>query len=130
MVLTTLNNRYFGLLSHTPPVINLSVRIHRKHPFSPFHTSRPHHNRLTNPFSNLHSTPLHADPLTTEMAAISNTLAVRDAHIYKRNWAKQEAGVIVVFCIVFIVAVGLIGLYTSRWLSRRKAAREARADKS
>ncbi|RDL37646.1 Uncharacterized protein BP5553_05079 [Venustampulla echinocandica] len=59
------------------------------------------------------------------MAAIS-TLQARDAMhqlVKRKNWAAQEAGVVLVFCIVFIVAVGLIGLFVSRWFSRRKAAR-------
>ncbi|TVY17469.1 hypothetical protein LARI1_G004341 [Lachnellula arida] len=29
----------------------------------------------------------------------------------RKNWAAREAGVIVVFCIVFLVATGLIGLF-------------------
>ena len=62
-----------------------------------------------------------------EMAAISTlqTLQLRDtAHqLAKRNWAGQEAGVIVVFCIVFVVAVGLLYLCVSKYLSGRKAAR-------
>jgi hypothetical protein len=61
------------------------------------------------------------------MAAISTlqTLQVRDAvnQLAKRNWAGQEAGVIVVFCIVFVVAVGLSFLCVSKYLARRKAAR-------
>jgi hypothetical protein len=63
------------------------------------------------------------------MAAISDlqTLQMRDAvhQLSKRNWAGQEAGVIVVFCIVFVVGVGLLGLCISRYLARRKAARPA-----
>ena len=62
------------------------------------------------------------------MAAIS-TLQVREAanQLTKRdNWAHQEAGVVVVFCIVFVVAVGLIGLWISRALARRRIARETR----
>jgi hypothetical protein len=39
------------------------------------------------------------------MAAI-NALAVRDASLHmlakRKNWAAREAGVVVVFCIVFI----------------------------
>jgi hypothetical protein len=62
-----------------------------------------------------------------EMAAISTlqTLQLRDAahQLAKRNWAGQEAGVIVVFCIVFVVAIGLLYLCVSRYLARRKAAR-------
>jgi hypothetical protein len=64
-----------------------------------------------------------------EMAAISTlqTLQLRDAahQLAKRNWAGQEAGVIVVFCIVFVVAAGLLFLCVSRYLARRKAARPA-----
>ncbi|GKT50922.1 uncharacterized protein ColSpa_11103 [Colletotrichum spaethianum] len=59
-----------------------------------------------------------------------NAIVARDAvhQLAKRqNWASQEAGVIVVFCIVFIVAVGVIGLCVSRALSRRKANRQASA---
>ncbi|KAH8685693.1 hypothetical protein BGZ60DRAFT_522977 [Tricladium varicosporioides] len=62
-----------------------------------------------------------------KMAAIS-TLTVRDtvSHLAKRgNWASHEAGVIVVFCIVFIVAAGLIALFLTRLISRKRAAREA-----
>jgi hypothetical protein len=62
-----------------------------------------------------------------KMAAISTlqTLQLRDAarQLSKRNWAGQEAGVIVVFCIVFVVGVGLLYLCISRMLARRKAAR-------
>jgi hypothetical protein len=61
------------------------------------------------------------------MPAISDlqTLQLRDAahQLTKRNWAGQEAGVIVVFCIVFVVGVGLLGLCISKYLTRRKAAR-------
>ncbi|KAH6674420.1 hypothetical protein B0J14DRAFT_653716 [Halenospora varia] len=62
-----------------------------------------------------------------KMAAIS-TLAIRDtvSHLAKRgNWASHEAGVIVVFCIVFVVAAGLIGLFLTRLIKRKAAAREA-----
>jgi len=60
------------------------------------------------------------------MAAI-NTLVARDAVvgqlIKRQNWAQQEPGVIVVFCIVFIVAVGLIALWAYKFLQKRKAAK-------
>ncbi|KAF6819523.1 hypothetical protein CSOJ01_01266 [Colletotrichum sojae] len=59
-----------------------------------------------------------------------NSIVARDAvhQLAKRqNWAAQEAGVVVVFCIVFLVAVGLIGLWVSRCLSRRKAKKAAAA---
>ncbi|CCF32202.1 hypothetical protein CH063_04627 [Colletotrichum higginsianum] len=59
-----------------------------------------------------------------------NSIVARDAvhQLAKRqNWAAQEAGVVVVFCIVFLVAVGVTGLLVSRCLSRRKAKRQAAA---
>ncbi|OHW89890.1 hypothetical protein CSPAE12_11533 [Colletotrichum incanum] len=62
-----------------------------------------------------------------------NSIVARDAvhQLAKRqNWASQEAGVIVVFCIVFVVAVGVIGLLVSRCLSRRKAKRQAAASQA
>jgi spore maturation protein SpmA len=66
------------------------------------------------------------------MAAINrNSLVARDpatalGRIAKRsNWAAQEAGVVVVFSIVFVVAVGLAGLWISRCLQRRKERKQA-----
>jgi hypothetical protein len=59
------------------------------------------------------------------MAAI-NALVARDVAgqlIKRKNWAAREPGVIVVFCIVFIVAVGLIILWIFKILQRRKAAK-------
>lgn len=63
-----------------------------------------------------------------------NTRAVvlNDAisHIAKRsNWAGREAGVIVVFCIVFIVAVGLIGLLISKKMKARSERNAAKANR-
>jgi hypothetical protein len=63
---------------------------------------------------------------TLEMAVI-NSVVARNAvsSIVKRdNWAHQEAGVVVVFAIVFIVAVGLIALFITKKLAARKKARE------
>ncbi|EFX03979.1 hypothetical protein CMQ_907 [Grosmannia clavigera kw1407] len=60
------------------------------------------------------------------MAAINTALLARSefAQLAKRtNWAGHEAGVIVVFCIVFVVAVGLIGLFIHKKLAARKAAK-------
>jgi len=60
------------------------------------------------------------------MPAINSAIVARDtiSQITKRsNWAGREAGVIVVFCIVFVVAVGLSGLFISKKLAARKAAR-------
>ncbi|OHE95265.1 hypothetical protein CORC01_09410 [Colletotrichum orchidophilum] len=58
-----------------------------------------------------------------------NTIVARDAvhQLAKRkNWAQKEAGVVVVFCIVFIVALGISGLLISKCLARRKAERQAK----
>lgn len=60
------------------------------------------------------------------MPAINTAVVARDAfsHIAKReNWAQQEAGVVVVLCIVFVVACGLLALFISRKLAARKAAK-------
>lgn len=62
------------------------------------------------------------------MPAINNAIVARDtfSHIAKReNWAQQEAGVVVVFAIVFVVAVGLIGLFISRKISAARARKQA-----
>lgn len=61
------------------------------------------------------------------MPAISLPVVARDmAHIAKRsNWAGQNAGVMVVFCIVFVVAVGLIALFISKKVQARKEKRAA-----
>jgi hypothetical protein len=63
------------------------------------------------------------------MAPIDALQAQSAAHqIAKRsNWASRESGVIVVFCIVFIVAVGLIGLYVTRAIQRRRNERASRS---
>ncbi|KAH6612488.1 hypothetical protein C7974DRAFT_418434 [Boeremia exigua] len=60
------------------------------------------------------------------MAAISHLIAARSefamAQLAKReNWAQREPGVIVVLCIVFLVAILLIGV----WISKRKQANRA-----
>lgn len=60
------------------------------------------------------------------MSAITKYEAAEAAsHLIKRekNWAAREPGVILVFCIVFVVGSGLLGLCISRAISRRRAAR-------
>lgn len=61
------------------------------------------------------------------MAAISLPIVARDAisQIAKRgsNWPAENAGVMVVFCITFIVAVGLIGLLIYKKMLARKEKR-------
>ncbi len=64
------------------------------------------------------------------MAALTK-IEARDA-VYgllvkrRKNWAAREAGVVVVFCIVFVVAAFLLWLCISRALARRRAARPQR----
>lgn len=62
------------------------------------------------------------------MPAINTSAIVaRDTlvHLAKRsNWAAQEPGVIVVFCIVFIVLVALVALFISKKLKARRERRQ------
>ncbi|KAK3900743.1 hypothetical protein C8A05DRAFT_35616 [Staphylotrichum tortipilum] len=61
------------------------------------------------------------------MPAISLPVVARDfAHIAKRsNWAGENAGVMVVFSIVFVVFVGLVALFISKKVQARKEKRAA-----
>ncbi|KAJ4316323.1 hypothetical protein N0V84_007902 [Fusarium piperis] len=59
------------------------------------------------------------------MAAIKS-LITRDEVVNQlvkreKNWAAREPGVMVVFCIVGVVAIGLIGLFVHKKLAARKA---------
>jgi hypothetical protein len=58
------------------------------------------------------------------MAAIKS-LMTRDSVAHqlakRQNWAAQEPGVIVVFCIVGVVAIGLLGLFLYKKAITRKA---------
>ncbi|KAK2593700.1 hypothetical protein QQS21_008608 [Conoideocrella luteorostrata] len=58
------------------------------------------------------------------MAAIDTALVARELFAREKSWPAENSGVMVVFCIVFVVAVGLIGLYVSKCLARRKEAKE------
>jgi len=66
------------------------------------------------------------------MASISTLQLRSEMHMLakRRNWASHEAGVILVFCIVFIIAVGLLGLCISRALTRRRERKEIEARKT
>ncbi|PON26089.1 hypothetical protein TGAM01_v205033 [Trichoderma gamsii] len=79
--------------------------------------------------------PLHVSRLTqqTKQALPSDTMAAIDKQLIaardvasqlmkRKNFAAREPGVIVVFCIVFIVSVGVLGLLIHKWIQRRKAA--------
>lgn len=64
------------------------------------------------------------------MPAVNTALVAREtiSTIAKRqNWAQKEAGVVVVFAIVFVVAVGLIGLFVGRKISAARARRAGTA---
>lgn len=64
------------------------------------------------------------------MPAINTALVARETFstIAKRqNWAQKEAGVVVVFCIVFVVALGVIGLLVGRKISAARARRNGNA---
>ena len=41
----------------------------------------------------------------------------------RKNWAGKNAGVVLVFCIVFVIALGLIILFLYRRILARRAAR-------
>jgi len=43
----------------------------------------------------------------------------------KKNWAGKNVGVVLVFCIVFVIAAGLSSLYFYRKWMARKARRGA-----
>ncbi|KAI1184019.1 hypothetical protein F5B17DRAFT_433999 [Nemania serpens] len=62
------------------------------------------------------------------MPAMNTAIVARDTlHQLARreNWAQQEAGVIVVFAIVFVVGVGLVGLFISKLVKKRNAKKAA-----
>ncbi|OBT80808.1 hypothetical protein VF21_00015 [Pseudogymnoascus sp. 05NY08] len=55
-----------------------------------------------------------------------HTLDARDVAMQlskRENWAKKEAGVVVVFCIVGVVALGVTWLCIHKWMLRRRANR-------
>lgn len=56
------------------------------------------------------------------MPAFNLSLVARTKEVHRSNWVGKNAGIVVVFCIVFVIAAGLIGLF----LYRKVAARVAR----
>ncbi|KAJ5724399.1 hypothetical protein N7493_006127 [Penicillium malachiteum] len=42
----------------------------------------------------------------------------------RKNFASRNPGVILVFCIVFLVALGVISLFIYRWMLRRQAEKQ------
>ncbi|KAJ5199730.1 hypothetical protein N7491_009472 [Penicillium cf. griseofulvum] len=43
----------------------------------------------------------------------------------KGNWANRNRGVVLVFCIVFLVVVGVMALFAYRRMLKRKADKES-----
>lgn len=79
-----------------------------------------HFNRLASPAYSL------TNICQSEMAPVTELEAretVERLLIKRKNWAAHEAGVVLVFCIVFIVASGLLGLCISRAIKKRREAR-------
>ncbi|PHH74456.1 hypothetical protein CDD83_4563 [Cordyceps sp. RAO-2017] len=68
-------------------------------------------------------------PLPVAMAAIGASLLARSTlhqlSKRERNWAYREPGVVLVFCIVFIVACGLIALWIYKLMQKRKNRKQA-----
>ena len=62
-------------------------------------------------------------PVVARAEAVSRVGLTARQLVKRDNWASENAGVVLVFCIVFIVAVGLIILFIYRKLLARKAAR-------
>jgi hypothetical protein len=62
------------------------------------------------------------------MPAIEKSLVAREvlAQLVKRekNWAAREPGVMVVFCIVGVVAIGLTALFIHKKLVARRNAKQ------
>jgi uncharacterized membrane protein len=77
---------------------------------------------LTMPLETLIRSP----NLSVVMAVISLVHYKPHLHQFvRRSWAGRNPGVILVFCIVFIIAVGLITLFLYRRVIRKKAEKEA-----
>ena len=60
------------------------------------------------------------------MPALDYQLVARDAALQlvkRKNFAGKNPGVILVFCIVFIIVVGLLGLFLYRKMLARRARR-------
>ena len=69
-------------------------------------------------------------PQSSAMAAIDMSLIARSEEQLhqllrrKKNWAAREPGVILVFCIVFTIALLLISLFAYRKFQARRAAKQ------
>ncbi|KAH6899777.1 hypothetical protein B0T10DRAFT_554347 [Thelonectria olida] len=61
------------------------------------------------------------------MAAIKSLIAREAVHqlAKRKNWAAENVGPMVVFCIVGVVGIFLVGLFISKKLSARKEAKQS-----
>ena len=50
---------------------------------------------------------------------------IRHEIVKRSNWASENPGVILVFCIVFIVGVGIVSLFAYRLWMKRKAKKQS-----
>lgn len=65
-------------------------------------------------------------PVVARAEAVSHLGLTTHQLVKRDNWASENAGVVLVFCIVFIIAVGLIILFIYRkWLARKAARTNA-----
>lgn len=76
----------------------------------------------TYPPSNHHADSMAAT--SVQLHTLHQFLA-RDRHRHHKNWAHANPGVVLVFCLVFIVGVGILALLIYRYWLRRKAERAA-----
>ena len=65
--------------------------------------------------------------LHSTMAAIHYSLISREMHeiVRRDSWPSENRGVMVVFCIVGVVVIGLIALYVQKKLAARREAKPA-----
>ncbi|KAJ5082245.1 hypothetical protein N7532_011288 [Penicillium argentinense] len=59
------------------------------------------------------------------VSTLKNGVSSLRLFIKRGNWADKNRGVILVFVIVFIVAVGIISLFGYRYWIRKKAEKES-----
>lgn len=59
------------------------------------------------------------------MPAITNAMVARDSNLVRRSWPSENVGVMVVFCIVGVVALGLTSVWVSKFLAARKMKKQS-----
>ncbi|KAJ6086357.1 hypothetical protein N7486_010638 [Penicillium sp. IBT 16267x] len=62
------------------------------------------------------------------MAAISRITRSQASSLHRiakrRNWASKNPGVVLVFCIIFLVGLGILSLFVYRRVLQKKAEKE------